>query len=308
MGRLEELRARANANVVESMGGTRLHGATAAVNNAPPAPGVDMPARLRGVSKARNAVEIPLEKIDRDPNQPREEFDDESLHRLAASLRAKGQLQPIRVRWEEGQGVYLIVCGERRWRAARMAGLATLSAVVMEGAIDAGELLAVQLVENCLREDLRPIEQARAFRALLDRNGWSVRRLADELAMDHSNVVRSLALLDLPPAVQGHVEQGALSPTTAYEISKVDDPAVQEEIGVRAAVEGLTGAAVKEQIRARRDPRPRPVRVEYLATNGALVSVTMPGDKGDAFAIEALAQVLRDLKKRSAVSFQRSAG
>ena len=125
------------------------------------------------MAKSKDAVEIPLDKIVPDPDQPREEFDPEALERLAESLKTRGQLQPIRVRWDEAQGKYVIICGERRWRAARMAGLATMSCVVSEGPIDAGELLALQLIENCLREDLRPIEQARAFKSLMDRNGWS---------------------------------------------------------------------------------------------------------------------------------------
>lgn len=116
------------------------------------------------MTKSKNAVEIPVEKLHRDPNQPREEFGDDALNRLAESMRTRGQLQPIRVRWDEGRGAYVIIAGERRWRAARMAGMATISAVVVEGDLPAAELLALQLVENCLREDLSDIEQAKAFR------------------------------------------------------------------------------------------------------------------------------------------------
>src|SRR5262249_22242797 len=152
--------------------------------------------------KSKNAVEIPLDKLAPDPAQPREEFNEEALSRLAESLQTKGQLQPIRVRWDEGRGVYTILVGERRWRAARMAGLPTIAAVVADGPIDAGELLAIQLVENCLREDLKPIEQAKAFKILIDRNGWTVRQAAHELSINHSNVVRALALLELPQTVQ----------------------------------------------------------------------------------------------------------
>jgi ParB family chromosome partitioning protein len=292
MGKLETLLKAGQANIDESMGVGVARGP-----GVPSPVATSAPARWQGVSRSRDAVEIPVEKVERDPDQPREEFDEDALGRLARSLRARGQLQPIRVRWEEGRGAYVILCGERRWRAARMAGLASVSCVVVEGEIPPAELLAIQLVENCLREDLRPIEQAKAFRSLMDGNGWSARRLAEELAIDHSGVVRALALLDLPPAVRGHIERGDLSPTTAYEISKLDDPAAREDLGLRAAREGLTGATVKEEIRRRKDPRPASRKVDYKAPNGALVSVCMPEDRGEEFAAEALGQVLRALRK-----------
>ena len=183
MGKFDEL-MKAGANIDESMGA----GVTRGPASAPLATST-APARWQGVSKNKNAVEVPVDKIGPDPDQPREEFDPEALDRLAASLKARGQLQPIRVRWDEGKEVYVIICGERRWRAAMKAGMATMSAVVVEGEILPAELLAMQLVENCLREDLKPVEQAKAFRTLMDRNGWSTRQLAAELAVAQTNIV-----------------------------------------------------------------------------------------------------------------------
>jgi ParB family transcriptional regulator, chromosome partitioning protein len=297
MGKFESMMTGAGANIAESMGGTRLQGGMSSTP-APTPSFAGVPVRLQGVAKMKGAVEIPVEKIHRDPNQPREEFEEEGLKRLAESLRAKGQLQPIRVRWDEGQGGYLIVCGERRWRAARMAGLATLGAVVIEGEIDAGELLAVQLIENCLREDLRPIEQARAYRALMESKGWSIRQLAAELALDHSGVAKALTLLELPPAVQAEVDQGNLLPTTAYELTKIPDSVEQEELARRAVVEKLTGAKVKEEIRARKDPRPRPKRLEWKAPGGVVVAVTLPDpNQGEDAALEALQAVAKLIRK-----------
>ena len=122
------------------------------------------------MTKSKNAVEIPLEKIT-DRDQPRDEFDAEALGRLAESLKARGQLQPIRVRWDQGSERYMIVVGERRWRAAQDGGIALAGAVVVDGPIATAELLAIQLVENCLREDLKPVEQAKAYKALMELNG-----------------------------------------------------------------------------------------------------------------------------------------
>src|SRR4051812_22463781 len=214
MGKLDELMRSGAAAAAELMGA-----GVPTVHSASRQGPLPTETRYQGVVKDKNVASIPVEKIGRDPNQPREEFELESLGRLAESLKTRGQLQPIRVRWDEGQGVYIIVCGERRWRAAELAGLSTMACVIMEGPITAAELLAIQLVENALREDLKPIEQAKAFRSLMESNDWSTRQLASELAITQSNVVRALALLDLPAAVQVQVEEGTLSPATAYEVS-----------------------------------------------------------------------------------------
>jgi ParB family transcriptional regulator, chromosome partitioning protein len=244
MSKLDEMRRMTAGNVDDSMGVGRP-----VVHGAQPSSGPSAPARWQGVSKSRNAAEIPVSKIGPDPDQPREEFDAEALQRLAESLKARGQIQPISVRWVEDREQYVIVCGERRWRAASLAGLSILSCVVLDKPIPPGELLAMQLVENLLREDLKPIEQARAYRALMDANGWTVSRVARELAVDHSNVSRALALLSLPSPVQEQVEQGALPPATAYEVSKLEDPEVQREVADRVVAEGLSRAETVEAVR-----------------------------------------------------------
>lgn len=288
MGKLEELMRASGGFASESMG--RVQAA------APPAAkAAAVTDRLQGVVRSRSAMEIPVEKIHRDPNQPREEFDEDALQRLAASLKEKGQLQPIRVRWDEGQGVYRIVCGERRWRAARMAGLATISATVQEGEIAPDELLALQLVENALREDLRPIEQAKAYKALMASRGWSIRQLAAELRLDHSGVAKQLTMLELPEPVQASVDRGELTPTTAYEIAKVGDPAAAEEIGREAVAQKLTGAQVREAVQARRDPRPRPLRLEWKTRRGGVVQVTLPPGADRAAAAAELRDALKQI-------------
>jgi ParB family chromosome partitioning protein len=254
MSKLDELRRTTAGNVDESMGGGRparpeIHGVSGAGPRA-------VPSRLQGITRSGNAAEIPVEKIGRDDDQPREDFDPEALDRLAESLKTRGQLQPIRVRWSEERGQYVIICGERRWRAAMQAGLATMSCVIVDGPLDPGDLLAIQVIENALREDLQPIEQARAFRALMDRNGWSARQVARELGIVQPNVVRALALLDLPAAVQERVESGQLAPSVAYEVSRLDDPDTQAEVAARVVAEGLSRAETVEAVkRAASKPR-----------------------------------------------------
>ena len=246
MGKLDELMKTSRGIASESMGRPQ---AAAVMNRASAPTAAPMPDRLQGIARSKNAAEIPLDKIDRDPEQPREEFEPAALARLAESIRARGQLQPIRVRWDEERSLYIIVCGERRWRAARMAGSTTLSCVIMDGPISSAELLSLQLVENLVREDLKPIEQAKAFRAAMDLNGWSTHDVARELAVDQSSVVRALKLLDLPAAVQDQVEQGTLPPATAYEVSKLEDPDDQAALAARVVNEGLSRAETVEAVR-----------------------------------------------------------
>jgi ParB family transcriptional regulator, chromosome partitioning protein len=269
---------------------------------------------MKGVSRTKNAVDIPTSKVDRDPEQPREVFDDESLARLAESLKIRGQLQSIRVRWDEGRGVYVIIAGERRWRAAKMAGLAIISAVIVEGEIDAPELLALQLVENCLREDLRPIEQARAYRTLIEQHGWSIRHLAAELALDHTAVSRALSLLELPESVQSEVEQGRIPTWTAYEIVKAEGIDAQAELAARVVAEGLSRAETVEAVRERK-PKAKgrgglsKVRKEtsrsMRASTGVKVTVERAKGLDDDLIRATLAELLAQLDAKVGVGIDR---
>jgi ParB family chromosome partitioning protein len=236
MGKLDALMKTSRGIAAESMGRPQasdtMHGASLPAT----------PERLKGIARSKNIAEIPVEKLAPDPEQPREEFDESSLAHLAESLRTRGQLQPIRVRWDEARSLYLIVFGERRWRAAKVAKLPSLSCIITDAPATPAELLALQLVENLVREDLKPIEQAKAFRAIMQLNSWSTHDVARELAVEQSSVVRALRLLQLPAAVQMQIEQGALTPATAYEVSKLDDPAQQVALASRIVAEKLTRA------------------------------------------------------------------
>jgi ParB family chromosome partitioning protein len=193
------------------------------------------------------ACTIRLDRIAPDPDQPRKEFDETSLDLLAESLRARGQLQPIRVRWDGAIDRYIVVVGERRYRAALRAGMEAVACVVVPGQPSAEDLLEDQLVENALREDLKPIEQARAYRALLNARSLSQRELAERLQIGHASIARALALLELPVTIQESVDQGRIAPNTAYEISKIDDPQAQAELAHEAA----EGRLRRDEVKAR---------------------------------------------------------
>ena len=160
--------------------------------------------------KARTGlVEVALDRVTANPNQPRRRFDDEGLKELAASIGEHGVLQPLLVS-EDGQGGYRLIAGERRWRAARMAGLDTIPAVIREQIAEQDEL-ELALVENLQRRDLTPMEEARAFDDLRSRLGLSQAEIARRVGFDRSTVANSLRLLKLHEEIQEMVEGGELS-------------------------------------------------------------------------------------------------
>ena len=254
MSKIDELRKSGMAFAAESMGA----GLAAPEARVTPVGQPAMPARLQGLVRVKNVATVPVEKIQPDPDQPRQAFDESGLDRLAESLKARGQIQPIAVVWDDPSGTYRIVVGERRWRAAMRAGLTTLTAIIYEQAPTPDERFALQLVENALREDLGPVEQARAFQKLMTTRGWSARELARELSIDNSRVIRALALLDLPDTVQQHIQRGELSPSVAYEVHKLEDQADQAEVAARIVSEGLTRGDAIEAVRAKKAGLPAP--------------------------------------------------
>jgi ParB family chromosome partitioning protein len=251
----ERLAQQLGANIDESMGATR----PAALGGMFPGTVHGGPEKYQGSSRIKDALAIELDRIVPDPGQPRKDFEPEALEALAASLRERGQFQPIRVRWSGDAGRWVIVSGERRWRAARMAGLATLVCIEAKGEMTPGEILEDQLVENCIREDLKPIEQARAFRALLDVRECSARQLADSLRISHQAVGRALSLLTLSEDLQRQVDAGIVPASAAAEVAKVKDDDARREIAGKIARGELT-----------RDETVEVVRRETAATKGGV--------------------------------------
>jgi ParB family chromosome partitioning protein len=293
MGKMEDLLRATGGNIDESMG------AGDSPRIVPPTSAA--PARWQGVVKAKDVALIPLSRIVRDEGQPREEFDEEALSRLAESLKARGQLQPIRVRWDEGRGAYVVVVGERRWRAAQRAGLPDLTCVIVDRPMAPAELLAVQLVENALREDLKPVEQARAYRRLMEANGWSSRQIAAELSISQAAVVKALALLELPAPVQEAVEQGVLAPSIAYEVTRLEGPEAQAAMARAATAEGLTRDEVVRAVRAVKANRPAPAALPAPVTVDLdIASVTVKWRKGSEglTAVRLLRKALKALQDR----------
>jgi ParB family chromosome partitioning protein len=240
--------------------------------------------------------EIPLSAIEPNPGQPRTQFDEESLGELTASIRELGVLQPILVR-EVATGRYQLIAGERRWRAAKRAGLATIPAILRT--TDDRGLVEQALVENLQRQDLTALEEAAAFQQLIEDFGLTHDDVATRVGKSRSTVTNTVRLLQLPPAIQRFVAEGQLSAGHARALLGTPDRALQEQLARQAVAEHWTVRETEDAVRDRgvvtatttgaaRTPTVPTLRppgllelesllAEYLNTR---VSITMRGAKG----------------------------
>jgi ParB family chromosome partitioning protein len=249
----------------------------------------------------RNVGKVAIAHVVPDPGQPRVEFSDEALDRLARSISEKGQLSPIRVRWSDELEKWIIICGERRWRATQRAGLTEIDCYFNEGELTASDVLEQQLIENCLREDLQPIEEARAFASVMELNRWSGKDVAEALRVHPSRVSRALALLKLPDEIQERVKTGAISARSAYEISKLSNTEAQHRLADKAEAGELSHIDAARAVRQRQGkPKPteRRTKQTFVGDGGWKVTVTGP-KKGTYDEIEqALTIALEEVRLR----------
>lgn len=228
--------------------------------------------------------ELPIEQVHRAP-QVRTEFDEHAINGLALSMRAVGQLVPIRVR-RHGDA-FLIVDGERRWRAARKLDQTTIAAIIEERELEEADIVQRQLVANCQRADLTPLEKARATRRLMESAGWNASETARQLGLSNSAVSRLQALLELPEAIQQQIEQGKIAPATAYELTKIADPARQAQLAQDAASGKRTRDGVSAEVGRTAEQReahePRLSRARLELGEGRSVTAVAPELTLDSF-------------------------
>jgi ParB family chromosome partitioning protein len=205
-------------------------------------------------------LDLPVELIHPNPKQPRKRFDAEAGSGLAESVKRQGIIQPLLVRPRTAGG-YEIVAGERRWRAAREAGLATVPAVVRQA--DERETLLLGLIENVAREQLTPVEEARACAVLLDEFALTLGEVAERVGRSKPSVSNRIRLLDLPDDVLGMLERGQLTEGHARAVLAVPDhegrrrlarEIVQKGLSVRAAEQRAKWAGAKQKPRVRATP------------------------------------------------------
>ena len=199
----------------------------------------DAPADTPGTDAAagERALRIPLEKLRANPNQPRKNFDGGDLAELADSIRSHGIIQPLIVE-EAGDGGWIIVAGERRWRAARLAGLTEVPALVRSYSEE--KRREVALIENVQRSDLKPMEEAMAYKALMELTGLSQDETAARVGKSRSTVANALRLLKLPPAAREALEKDELTPGHGRAILSVNGEAARERLLAELLHRGLS--------------------------------------------------------------------
>ena len=216
-------------------------GMAALLGNAPPPPSATVTA-LPG----RTLLALPVEAVERNPDQPRKRFDEAKLAELAVSIAAHGVVEPILVRREGGK--YRIVAGERRWRAAQRAGLKEIPAVVREASDR--QAYEIALVENIQRADLNAIEESEAYEALMKDHGLTQEQLAERVGKERSTVANSLRLLKLPEDVRDVVRDGKLDMGHARALLGLDDVEAIRKTAQRAIREGLSVRATEALVRS----------------------------------------------------------
>ena len=210
-----------------------------------PSTGDSQSPPLAPVPNGSYFAELPLDSISPNPRQPRTVFDEDAMNELVESVREVGLLQPIVVR-PLGGARFELVMGERRWRAAQLASLDTIPAIVRETADHA--LLRDALLENLHRVQLNPLEEAAAYQQMLEDFGCTQEELANRIKRSRPQISNTIRLLKLPPTVQRRVAAGVLSAGHAKALLGIEDPDGQERLAQRVVAEGLSVRAVEELV------------------------------------------------------------
>ena len=267
-------------------------------------------------AQGEGSVSLPISQVEPGLNQPRKRFDQESLAELTESIRTHGVIQPLTVR-RLASGYYQIIAGERRWRAAKQAGLSEVPAIIVEA--DDRKVMELGLIENLQREDLNPMEEAMGYQALIEEYGLTQEEAARRVGKSRPAVANALRLMALPDAIRALVEEGKLSAGHARALLSVPDSTSQKKLAQKVVAEGLsvrqTEALAKRLAREREeleehggekpvDPMKlyRDAAAKELSTRwGRKVSITMGPKKGklefEFYNDEDLTELLDRLEK-----------
>ena len=263
-----------------------------------------MSAKQRGLGRGLGALigdfqeepesgavtKLPLQKVEPNPDQPRRTFDEEELQALADSIAAHGILQPLAVR-ASGGGFYQIIAGERRWRAARMAGLSEVPVVVLEA--DDRTVMELALVENLQRQDLNPMEEAEGYQRLMKEYGLTQEEAAARVGKSRPAVANALRLLALSPAVRKLVEEGKLSAGHARALLPL--PEKQQEAAAKAVLSGALSVRQTEALVKRIQAEDKPAKKETQPADA--VDYTAEAQKSLARALGRGVKIVRGRKK-----------
>lgn len=203
-------------------------------------------AALQEAQEGQGSFFLPISQVQPSINQPRKRFEEEALQDLCDSIRIHGIIQPLTVR-RLSSGYYQIIAGERRWRAAKLAGLKEVPAVVIEA--DDRKAAELAMIENLQREDLNPIEEANGYRSLMTDFGMTQEEVADRVGKSRSSVANVSRLLALPDAVQALLEEGTLSAGHARALLSLPEAEQQRNVARRIVEEGLSVRQTEDAVR-----------------------------------------------------------
>lgn len=215
-------------------------------------------------------LEVEIRLIEPNPNQPRKLFDQGKLEELASSIREHGIVQPLVVRPKASKG-YEIVAGERRWRAAQLAGLTKVPALIRD--FSEAETMEIALIENLQREDLNPLEEAEAYKLLLEEFQLTQDELAKRLGKSRPQISNTLRLLHLAPTVRENLRAGSISMGHAKVLLGVENAEEQQRLAVRVAAEGLSVRQLEEALRRPVSPAEKPAKRERESLTADLLAV-----------------------------------
>lgn len=197
-------------------------------------------------------MDISIDEISPNPWQPRRDFDEESLNALASSIRENGLIQPVVVR-KKKDGTYELAAGERRWRAAKMAGLTVIPAISKE--YDDRSMAEMALVENLQRKDLNPVDEGMAYRKLMDEHGLTQEGISQKVGKSRPYVANMVRLLDLPEEVKDFLSKGQLTAGQARPLLGLESDAEKVQLARRIVKEGLSARKVEDIIREGKEPK-----------------------------------------------------
>lgn len=208
-------------------------------------------AEPKADSEKSGVKQIKIMDIDPNPYQPRKNFDEEKIQELADSIKQHGVVQPIAVKKQGSR--YIIIAGERRWRAARLAGLTEIPAVTMD--LTEKEIIEVALIENLQREDLNPIEEAQGIKQLIDQYKLTQEEVADRLGRSRPAIANTLRLLNLSPGIQEHLISGKLTGGHARALLAISDLKLRDQVAQRIIEKGMSVRETEQLIKKITNPQ-----------------------------------------------------
>ena len=269
--------------------GIRDKGHKLAVSDAP------FDARLEGTQLDRTAKRIELGRIIA-KEQVRTNFDETELNELAHSLKTLGQKQPILVYWREAEDRYVIIAGERRFRAAKIAGLEALDCKIHPNQPDEAELVELQFVENAIRTDLNAIEEAISYKRLKELKSMSANELAKRIGKAQSTVSRSLSLLKLPENIQQHIAKGEIPTSVAREMVKLKQEDKQQEMAEQYLAGTLTTTQAQTAVKST-SGRASSKQAKKWSRGKVAVSASYPRGVRQAELADALEDIAKQLRE-----------